>query len=304
MGRARWSASDWTSYSTKHVAGKSSREIFTSSSMKESYDPAKIEFRESRDSDINPNSTPIILASDVTGSMGMIAETMIRKGLSTVATEIYDRKPVTDPHIMAMAVGDAECDSSPLQVTQFEGDIKIAEQLKELYIEGGGGGNRGESYMLPHVFAAMKTRTDAFEKRRKKGYLFTIGDEPTLDGVTKEQAKRFLDLDLQANLSADECINLASRTYEVFHVVLSTVGYARRDLVGVKQTFEPILPQRILYVEDPDKVAESIVSAIQICEGANKADVTASWSGDTSLVVGNAVRDLATGGGTGVRRLT
>lgn len=304
MGFARWSASDWDSYSTKHVAGKSSREIFTSSKMKDPYDPAKIEFRESRDSDINPNSTPIILASDVTGSMGMIAETMIRKGLNTVATEIYNRKPVSDPHIMAMAFGDAECDSAPLQVTQFEGDIKIAEQLKELYIERGGGANGGESYMLPHVFAAMKTRTDAFEKRRKKGYLFTIGDEPTLNGVTKDQAKKFLDLDLQANLSAEDCVNLASRTYEVFHVVLSTVGHARRDLASVKETFEPILPQRILYVEDPDKVAESIVSAIQVCEGANKVDVTKSWSGDTSLVVANAIRDLAAGGNTGVRRLT
>ncbi|WP_269581949.1 hypothetical protein [Roseibium sp. Sym1] len=303
MGYARWSPSDWSDYSKKHVAGKSSAEIFTSSSMKDPFDPSKIEFRESRDSDVNPASTPIILASDVTGSMGMIAETMIRKGLNTVATEIYNRKPVTDPHIMAMAVGDAECDRSPLQVTQFEGDIKIAEQLKELYIERGGGANGGESYMLPHVFAAMKTRTDAFEKRRKKGYLFTIGDEPTLDGVTKEQAKRFLGLDLQANLSAEDCINLASRTYEVFHVILSTVGHARHRLDEVKRTFEPILPQRILYVEDPDKVAESIVSAIQICEGANKAEVVASWSGDTSLVVANATRDLATGGGRGIQRL-
>ena len=39
--------------------------------------------------------------------------------------------PVADPHMMIMGVGDAWCDRAPLQVTQFEPDIRIAEQLTD-----------------------------------------------------------------------------------------------------------------------------------------------------------------------------
>ena len=304
MGNGRWDSNAWAAYSRRNIAGRSASRVFSSRHMLDAYDPARITIRESRDSELNPCSTPIILASDVTGSMGMIAEIMIRQGLNTLATEIYDRKPVSDPHIMAMAIGDAFYDRAPLQVTQFEADIRLADQLKELWIEGGGGGNSGESYMLAHLFAAMKTSTDGFEKRGQKGYLFTIGDEPILEGVTRDQAASFLGIDLQSDLTSRQCIDMASRAYEVFHVVLCNEGYASYGLDKVRETFEPLLPQRILYVEDYRKVAESIVSAIQVVEGANKAAVAASWDKETAPVVANAVKDLVVRGGGGIQRLS
>ena len=123
MGNARWSSRDWDNYSTTYTKGKSQREIFNSSAMKPSMDPTKITVRESCDSTANPQSTPIILALDVTGSMGMIATQLAREGLGTLVEEILKRKPVTDPHIMVMGVGDVECDRAPLQVTQFEAGL-------------------------------------------------------------------------------------------------------------------------------------------------------------------------------------
>jgi hypothetical protein len=95
--------------------------------MKAALNPAKIKMRESRDSDDNLPSTPIIVGIDVTGSMGVLAETLVKRGLKPLFEEILDRKPVTDPHVMAMAIGDAWCDRAPLQVTQFEADISVAE---------------------------------------------------------------------------------------------------------------------------------------------------------------------------------
>ena len=83
MGGSRWDPGEWDTYAKATVHGKSHTEIFTSRDLKDEYDPAKIDFRESRDSEENPNSTPIIIGSDVTGSMGMIAHQLMHGGAST-----------------------------------------------------------------------------------------------------------------------------------------------------------------------------------------------------------------------------
>src|SRR5271157_1731999 len=124
MGGGRFTADDWDTYSTAHVTGKSTHEVYTSSSLISELDPKGVKFRESCDSKDNPNSTAVVVALDVTGSMGAVLDS-IAKNLGTLVTEIYDRKPVTDPHLMFMGIGDVECDSCPLQVSQFEADIRI-----------------------------------------------------------------------------------------------------------------------------------------------------------------------------------
>lgn len=306
MGNGRWDANAWNSYATSNTAGKSQGQIFTSRSMKAEYDPAKIAFRESRDSADNPASTPIILGSDVTGSMGMIAEKLMRDGLNTLATEIYDRKPVSDPHIMIMGIGDAKTDRAPLQVTQFEADIRVAEQAKELWLEGNGGGNGGESYSSAHLFAATKVRADAIEKRGRKGYLFTIGDEPIHDGMTRAEIEKVLGIKVEKDLSAREIMQMVSREWEVFHILLINEGYCTwsgRDKAIA--SWRAILPERTVLLEDVNALAETVVSLIQVTEGANTADVAASWSGGTAVVVANALKGVParTGQARGVRRL-
>ena len=177
MGGTRWSPTDWDKYSTT-TQTKSQQQIFTGKTMNADLDPKSIKVRESVDSPANPKSTPLIIAVDQTGSMGYLATEIIKTGLGVIMGEVYSRKPISDPHIMCMAVGDSKCDSSPLQATQFEADLKLAEQMENFFIEAGGGGNGGESYHLAWYFAAMKTKTDSIIKRGKNGYLFTIGHEP------------------------------------------------------------------------------------------------------------------------------
>ncbi|WP_095201955.1 hypothetical protein [Mesorhizobium carmichaelinearum] len=302
MGSGRWSSTDWNAYATAHVSGKSAAHVFKARTLDPTYDPKMIQVRESRDSADNPASTPIILASDVTGSMGMVAHQLMKDGLNTLAQEIYARKPVSDPHVMMMAVGDVECDQAPLQVTQFEADIRLADQVRGLWIEGGGGGNSGESYCGAHYFAATKTVSDAWEKRRKKGYLFTIGDEPVLDGMRGSEVSRVFGGPAK-NVSAAECIAMASRTYEVFHVILKNEGYAKGSLARVLASWQPLLPQRLILLDDVTKLAEAVVSTIQVAEGASKSTVAASWNGSTAVTVANAIKDIATLDTSGAVRL-
>lgn len=304
MGNGRWDSTSWTDYAARTVSGKTQSQIFTATSLKPEFDPAKVTLRESRDGPLNPSSTGIILAGDVTGSMGKLAHVMMQTGFNTLATEIYDRRIGGDPHVMVMAVGDAKVDRSPLQVTQFEADISLADQVRALHIEGGGGGNGGESYSAAHLFAALKTSCDCYERRGKKGYLFTVGDEPVHDGMTRSEIKRVLGLDVESDISAADAVAMAARTYEVFHVVVAE-GYARHAMDEVLGSWRPLLPERVLVLDDHTKLAEVVVSAIQVSEGARKDAVAASWKGNgTAMTVANAINGLAASrGGRGVRRL-
>lgn len=304
MGNARWEPKDWDRYKTKNVAGKTQAQVFTSTGMKDEFNPAKIKVRESCDSDNNPKATPIILASDVTGSMGQTAHTLMKDGLNTLITQIYDRKPVSDPHVMVMAVGDLKTDSAPLQVTQFEADISLAEQLQEIYIEGYGGGNDGESYSSAHLFAGMKTDIDVAKKRGAKGFLFTIGDEPNHDVITKAHAAR-IGIDLEEDVTAEQALALAQRNWEVFHIALVNEGYCQHSRREVLKRWNKLMPERVIPLENVDDIAETIVSVIQVHNGADRDAVAKSWSGDTSLVVQSALASLPAvqGGSGGLERL-
>lgn len=98
MGSGTFNPSAYRAYAST-TRGKTTDEIYASSSLNKNLDPKGVKVRESRDSDDNPNSTPLIVAIDVTGSMGMIADVLAREGLGTLFTNILDRKPITDPHV-------------------------------------------------------------------------------------------------------------------------------------------------------------------------------------------------------------
>ena len=55
------------------------------------------------------------------------------------------------------AIGDATCDRAPLQVGQFESDNRMDDDLGRILLEGGGGGQKTESYELAMYFMARHT---------------------------------------------------------------------------------------------------------------------------------------------------
>lgn len=298
MGGGSWSSGDWDSFKStatvdkKTGKAKTREEIFDRHNMNPAFDPKGISVREACDSADHPDSTPVIVALDVTGSMGAIPEALIKDGLGTMAKEILERKPVPDPQLMFMAVGDAYCDEAPLQATQFESDIRIAEQLKELYLEGGGGGNRDESYHLPWYFAARKTAIDSFDKRGKKGFLFTLGDEGVPPQLTREHVERVFGDNIQADIPTEDLLRMVEERYEVFHLIIQQGSNYRYDPDYVKGCWKGLLGERAIPVSDYTKVPEIIVSTLEVMAGRPKHEVEASWDGSTALVVRNAISDL------------
>jgi hypothetical protein len=293
MGGGTFDAGAYRAF-TSTTAGKTTDKIYTSRALNKNLNPFGVKVRESRDSVDNPNSTPLIVALDVTGSMGILADVIAREGLGTLFTGILDRKPISDPHVMFMGVGDANCDSAPLQVSQFEADKRIIEQLTQIYLEHGGGGNSFESYNFPWYFAAFHTVHDSMEKRGKRGYLFTVGDEEAPQPLTKGQIKQFIGDDVEAELSTQDLLQLAQRSYDVFHVIIEEGSHARHHMKAVVSSWEKLLGQRVIRLKDHKKLAETIVSAIEVAEGRDAEESAKGW-GSGAAIVHDAVKSLPRG---------
>jgi hypothetical protein len=293
MGGGTFDPGKYRAY-TSTTVGKTTEEVYTSRSIKAALNPKGVAVRESRDSVDSPAATPIIVAIDVTGSMGMLADTIARKGLGVLFESILARKPVTNPHLMFMAFGDAECDSAPLQVSQFEADNRIVEQLTEIYLEGNGGGNGHESYEFPWYFAAKHTVHDSLIKRGKRGYLFTIGDEPIGPGLKRAKIAQFLEDGVERDYSSAELLDEASRMYDCYHIVIKEGNHAQSNLAGVMATWQPLMGQHVIQLDDHTKLAETIVSAIEVAEGTDAVASVAGWGVGHHAVL-DAVKHLPKG---------
>jgi len=293
MGSGTFDPGAYRAFASATV-GKGTDEIYTSRHMNSNLDPKGVKIRESRDSVDNPKSTPLIVALDVTGSMGIIADNIAREGLGTLFKGILDRKPISDPHVMFMGIGDANFDRAPLQVSQFEADNRVVEQLTQLYLEHGGGGNHFESYNLAWYFAAFHTVHDSIEKRGKRGYLFTVGDEEAPHPLTKTQIEQFIGDTPQTQMSAQELLSVTHRSYDVFHVVIKQGDYAKRALDTVTSSWQALLGQRVILLDDYTKLAETIVSAIEVAEGADADESARGW-GSGSHIIHAAVKNLPRG---------
>lgn len=293
MGSGTFDAKSYRSFSAA-ASSKRVDQIY-SSRLNASLNPLNVAIRESRDSADSPEATPLIVALDVTGSMGMIAGVIAKQGLGTLFTSILDRKPITNPHVMFMGVGDAATDTAPLQVSQFEADNRIVEQLTQMWIEGRGGSNNSESYNLPWYFAAAHTRHDSYEKRAKRGYLFTIGDEEAPVALTQAQIKKFIGDDVEGAVDPQVSLELAERYYNVFHVVIKEGNHARRHLDRVMSSWTTMLGQHVIPLDDHRQLAEVIVSAIEVAEGVPADTSAGRWSSGVRSVVHAAVKNLPTG---------
>ena len=296
MGGGSYSSRDWDSFSTSrkyHDPKTTTKHIYSKGALDDVLDPKKFRIRESVDGLDNPESTPIILALDVTGSMSPVLDSIARKGLKTICEEIYNRKPITNPHICILGIGDVECDHAPFQATQFEADIRIFEQLEKLFLEGGGGGNNYESYILAWYFAVYRTKIDSFSKRGRKGFIFTVGDEEITPKITAHAIKEFMGDGQMRDFSAEELFDLVSMEWNVYHVIIKEGDYASRQFTEVKKSWKNVIGiERTIPLDDHMKLGEVVVSVLEMMAGKKPEEIVASWDGKTAIVVKSAIKSV------------
>lgn len=281
MGYGSYSISDRNTRATSMgYSTKTASEIFKQRSINNAMNPHGIVVRESLDSPEHPNVVSIILALDVTGSMGSVPHHLVKDGLPTIMGTITE-KGIKDPQLLFLAIGDHECDSSPLQVGQFESSDELLDKwLTDVYLEGGGGGNAGESYLLAWYFAAQHTKIDCWNKRKQKGFLFTIGDEPTLKSIPKNYLSAIMGDGQFETYSASILLDKAREQYNVYHLhIKQTVAGSRTETIN---DWKQLMGDNLILIDRHEDVSTVIADLIT---KNNKGTQSAGTKEETKIIL-------------------
>lgn len=236
------------------------------SRVHEKMDPKGV-IRESRDSDLHPESVAIAVMFDITGSMGRVPR-ILQKKLPKLNGLLTREGYVKHPHVMFGGIGDSTSDQAPLQVGQFEAGIEMDDDLSRMWLEGCGGGQKRESYQNTLYFFARHTSIDCYEKRQKKGYLFIIGDELPYDTVSRTEIKNLIGDTLEADITTEAIVREAQEKYEVFFIIPSGTSYYNNREIEDRWV-RLVGSDRVLKLENPELACETIGMAIALNEGAS-----------------------------------
>ena len=231
MGGGSWTIDKFKSYTVDAYASKgissvtfdnstgailnsvSNQEIFTARSVDPALNPHGV-MRECRDSDEHPFTKPVLICADVSGSMGDAAVEVAKK-LNVIMTELYGK--VKDVEFCIMGIGDLAYDNGPIQISQFESDIRIAEQLDKVWFEFGGGGNSYESYTAAWYMGSRHCDLDCW-KRGEKGIIITIGDERLNPYLPSTQLSFVTGDTLQGDIETKDLYEEVTQKYDVYHI--------------------------------------------------------------------------------------
>lgn len=330
MGSGRWDAGTYTRSTTSKVEDHGTPFVYSKTAhatgtfvVHESLDPKLVAgptspfagkvMRESRDSAEHPETTPIAVFFDVTGSMGHLP-TVLQTKFPKLYGLLLAKGYVEHPQIMFGAVGDARSgDRVPLQVGQFESDNRADENLENLVLEGGGGGGNHESYELAAYFVANHTTTDAWEKRGKKGYMFIVGDERTYSHVSRTEVARLIGDTIQEDIPTKTVFAQLEEQWEVYFLFANESHYTVERVVNTAASepdalaWRDVLGQNALILDKAEGVCEAIALTIGIGEGSIDLDTGLDDLTDagTDVSVTEATgRALATVGGGGALSTT
>lgn len=261
MGSGTWTTTAYNTYvkSTRGITADSItlsnvNQFYDAHGLDESLNPHGVKFRECRDSAEHPNTIPIILALDVTGSMGSACAAVARQ-LDAIITKLYN--DVQDVEFMVMGIGDFSYDNAPLQVSQFESDVRICDQLGKIYFERGGGGNSFESYTAAWYFALNHTKLDCWN-RGKKGIIITMGDEPLNPYLPGNEFDRIFGHPGE-DVDTKSLYKQVIEKFDVYHIIITDKeSSGRYYLSRDKDTWGQVLDNEHLFIKESTELPDVI----------------------------------------------
>ena len=287
MGGGYWRREDFAAYSrtmgrtvrtdghvdTSRMHG--AQDMYRARKLDPLLDPYKVT-RECCDSPEHPATVPVILALDVTGSMG---GALLKTAASLNVIMQNTLNEYKDVEFMIMGIGDLAYDKAPIQISQFESDIRIAEHLDRIWFERGGGGNSYESYTAAWYMGLHHTKLDCW-KRGKKGIIITLGDEPLNPYLPGTRLKQVTGDPLQGDVETKELYRRVQEKFDVFHVAVDDPGDCYQHYEkAIRKSFGPVLGRRLL-VSTLDRLPQTILKCLTEC-GVGAADKNAAAAPET-----------------------
>lgn len=274
MGYGTWTTASYCDYATSKGyattmtssgnyvlnTAYTSQELFKSRNLVKELDPKNV-MRQCCDSEEHPNTIPVILALDVTGSMGH-GSAEVAKKLNEVMTELY--KKVKDVEFCVMGIGDLSCDDAPIQISQFESDIRIAEQLDKIWLEGGGGGNSYESYTAAWYMGVYHTDLDCW-KRGKKGIIITMGDEMLNPYLPKNSLNEVTGDKNQDHVETKDLYEIAKEKFDIYHIAVDDKLTSYRwhaDDINSDRSYKKYLDEEHFLTCSIDSIADAIIDIV------------------------------------------
>ena len=282
MGGGSYSRDSFKSYSESvnklydDSTGRISNQVWKSEHLKEILNP-KGKIRECANSKEHPNTIPVIIGLDVTGSMGSACQETAET-LGVIMEKLYES--YKDIEVCVMGIGDFECDDAPLQVSQFESDVRVAQQLDELWMEKGGGGNNYESYTAPWYYGLYRTKLDAYDKQGRKGIIITMGDEPLNPDLPVNRMRDYLGLEQVGKIDTKELYEEASKKFDIFHISIdSNDNCYKRYKERVDPSFKSVIGESNYKVSTINALSNTICDCIDQALKAPK-HLTEDTNGD------------------------
>jgi hypothetical protein len=211
---------------------------------------------------------PVAVFFDETGSMGSIPMRLQQK-LKEFYALIVGKGYAPDAQVLFGAIGDANSDQVSLQIGQFQSDNQMDEDLEAIFLEGNGGGQGHETYELAAYFLARHSVHDSWEKRQRKGYLFTIGDEKYYPQINPQHVEDLIGDTLGEPISTEAIALEVGKLYHWFHIVVPSGSYPPSHSIGA---WKKLLGERAIVLEDPEGVCELIALTIGLNEEAIDLD--------------------------------
>ena len=240
---------------------KSREEIFKQSHLCPEMDIRKKSVRESRDSEEHPESFPIIIALDETGSMGMVPEQLIKSAFPDIIKLIMEAG-IKNPQVCFCGFGDIQgCrEEAPVQIGEFESSDDLMEKwLQSIYLEGRGGGNNGEDPQMIWYVAAHHMKTDAFEKRGKKGVLITISDEPVHRYTPRQAITHYIGDGCENDLITSDILAEVQEKWDVYHIHIEHGTYRLDQTNWVELLDDKVNKNEGDWVTDVKRIIPNIV---------------------------------------------
>lgn len=253
-----------------------SQDLFKEQVLHKSLNPKNV-MRECCDSAEHPRTIPVILALDVTGSMGSAAAEVAKK-LNEIMSNLYGT--IKDVEFCVMGIGDLAYDRAPIQASQFESDVRIAEHLDKIYFEGGGGGNKYESYTAAWYFGVNQCKLDCWN-RGKKGIIITLGDEPLNPYLPAAELAGVTGRNLQADVETGDLYKQVIEKFDVYHLAVNDIhtGYTwhKND---IQATWGQYLDETHLKTVTLQTLAQSITEIISNASLSSTENITTSISSE------------------------